>query len=100
VPGLESRSVVVDADADRVICGAVSDLGGGGIDVSLSWSARSRRTSSSDEVSGGTSAGECRSRRVIGGRGLVVGRDAVRLGCDSSDDPRDRSTSTDGRSSC
>jgi len=47
MPGLESRSVVVDADADRAICGVVSDLGGG---VERAGSPSRSKSASSDEA--------------------------------------------------
>jgi len=92
VPGLESRNVVVDADADLAICGAVSDLGGpggaagGGVDIAASPS-RSSRASSEDVGAGARPTDEAvESARRLGraGGGLAVRRE-VRLSGD--DDP-------------
>jgi len=88
VPGLESLSVVVDADADRaIICGAVSDRGGG-----VDGGSSSASSSSSEEAAttGGRETEQVLEWASVAGRGLVVRRD-VRL---SGDDDCDSSTST------
>ena len=92
MPGLESRSVVVEADADRaIICGAVSDRGGG-VD-GRTRSSRSSRTSSDEVGAGGRPIEEARESTRGAGRpgGLAVRRD-VRLSGDEDSDSSAAST--------
>jgi len=75
VPGLESRSVAVDADADLASWGLVSDLGGSVSEVAIP--SRSNNTSS-DDVAGACSPSEDVRESANGGPGadgLVVCRD-------------------------
>jgi len=88
VPGLESRSVVVEADVERGSCGAVSDLGG--VVVRAARPSRSSRTSSEDVAAGWRPIEEARESARGARRELLVRRD-VRL---SGDDDCDSCTST------